>query len=57
MSILSSLILPELEKQLIAYEPMLADFAVKQLHKLGSELVAYAESKMGMNTATPIEGT
>jgi hypothetical protein len=46
MSLLSSLILPELEKQLVSIEPLLAQFIFQQLRDIGQELVSYVENKV-----------
>jgi hypothetical protein len=43
--------LPEIEKQLIALEPQIAAFVLKQLHVIGSEFVAYVEGKLNINPA------
>ncbi len=55
MSLLSSIILPALEKELIASEPVIAEFALKQLHKIGQQLMTYAESKIGVVPTLPAE--
>lgn len=44
MSLLSSLILPELEKQLVSIEPLLAQFIFQQLRDIGQELVSYVDN-------------
>lgn len=46
MSLLSSIILPKLEAELVAQEPVIADFLVKQAHALASDVLAWAESKL-----------
>ena len=46
MSLFSSLILPHLEKELIALEPQLAQFILNQLKGAASEVVAWAETKL-----------
>ena len=51
MSLLSAILLPEIEKQLIALEPQIAAFVLKQLHVIGSEFVAYVEGKLNINPA------
>ena len=48
MSLLSAILLPEIEKQLIALEPQIAAFVLKQLHVIGSEFVAYVEGKLNI---------
>lgn len=45
MSLLSSIILPILEKELIALEPSIAQFVINQLEAVGSEVMAWIESK------------
>jgi hypothetical protein len=46
MSLLSSILLPEIEKQLIALEPQIAQFVMTNLHELASEFVTFIESKI-----------
>jgi hypothetical protein len=46
MSLFSSIILPKLEAELIAHEPAIADFLVKQFHNIAKEIVVWAESKI-----------
>lgn len=46
MSLLSSIILPKLEQELLAQEPAIAEFLVKQVHTLATEVITWAESKM-----------
>ena len=46
MSLLSSIILPKLEKELLSQEPEIAAFLVKQLHALASEVITWAEGKI-----------
>lgn len=45
MSLLSSIILPKLEAELIAQEPVIAEFLVKQAHTLATEVIDWAQSK------------
>lgn len=45
MSLLSSIILPKLEKELIVLEPAIAQFVISQLESIGSEVMAWIESK------------
>lgn len=45
MSLLSALILPKLEKELIALEPQIASFVVTQLEILGKDLLSWIDSK------------
>lgn len=46
MSLLSSIILPKLEAELLAQEPQIAEFLVKQLHTLATEVITWAQSKV-----------
>lgn len=46
MSLLSSLILPKLEKELLTLEPEIAQFVFGQLKSMGAEVVAWAEGKL-----------
>jgi len=55
MSLLSSVILPHLEKQLVALEPAIADFILKEIHVIGSQLISYVEGKLGANPHLPVE--
>lgn len=45
MSLLSSIILPRLEKELIALEPLAAQFLLNQFKEAGIEFMAWVESK------------
>ena len=54
MSLLSAILLPEIEKQLIALEPQIATFVLKQLHVIGSEFVAYVEEKLNVHPAADV---
>lgn len=49
MSLLSSLILPHLEKELVALEPEIAAFVLKQLKVVASDVIAWIESKAGVD--------
>ena len=46
MSLFSSLILPHLERELLALEPQLAQFLLNQLKNAADEVVVWAESKL-----------
>lgn len=46
MSLLSSIILPKLEKELVAIEPEITKFLLGQLHSLATEVITWAENKM-----------
>lgn len=46
MSLLSSIILPKLEAELLAQEPAIAEFLVKQAHALATEVIAWAQAKV-----------
>lgn len=43
MSLLGALILPQLEKELIALEPEIAQFLLEQAHVVGSEILDWIE--------------
>lgn len=45
MSLLSSLILPHLEKELLALEPEIASFVLKQLKVVATDVITWIESK------------
>ena len=45
MSLLSSIILPKLEKELIALEPVIASFVLKELQSAAEILIDWIESK------------
>lgn len=46
MSLLSSIILPKLEAELVALEPEIAAFLIKQLHFVAKDVLAWAEGKL-----------
>ncbi len=46
MSLLSSIILPKLEAELLAQEPAIAEFLVKQVHTLATEVITWAQAKV-----------
>jgi hypothetical protein len=48
MSLFSSFIIPKLEAELIAQEPVIAEFLIKQAHTLATEVISWAESKMNL---------
>ena len=50
MSLLSSIILPSLEKELVALEPQIAQFLLKQAHTVGAEVLAWVEQKLEHKT-------
>lgn len=50
MSLLSSIILPKLEKELVLLEPEIAEFLLGQLKSIGAELFAWAEDKMKISS-------
>jgi len=45
MSLLSSIVLPRLEKELIALEPEIAQFLLSQLKTLAADVMAWLETK------------
>ncbi|HHF7341065.1 TPA: hypothetical protein ACPSKZ_000668 [Legionella anisa] len=49
MSLFSSIILPQLERELVRLEPQIAQFLVGQLKKVASEVVEWAESKTNVD--------
>ena len=49
MSLISKLILPQLEKELMALEPQVAEFLLKQLKELANEIVNWAEIKINVD--------
>lgn len=49
MNLLTSVLLPLLERQLREIEPELAEFVVEQLKLCGSDLVNWAEKKLNMD--------
>lgn len=49
MSLLSSILLPRLEKELIALEPDIAEFLIKQLKNLAEEVIEWSEKKVGVD--------
>lgn len=46
MSLFSSIILPKLEAELIAQEPVIAEFLVKQIYALATDVITWAENKI-----------
>lgn len=49
MSLLSTIIIPHLEKELISMEPQIAAFLLGQLKNVAGELVVWAESKINID--------
>jgi hypothetical protein len=49
MSLLSAIILPKLEKELIALQPEIAAFSINQLKALASEVIEWAEKKSNLD--------
>lgn len=45
MSLLSSIILPKLEKELISLEPEIANFIISQIETVGKEILDWVNSK------------
>ena len=56
MSLLSAIILPKLEKELIALEPEIASFLLSQLQSVGEEVLAWIESKGKAAALQPPQG-
>jgi hypothetical protein len=46
MSLLSAIILPKLEKELLILEPHIAQFILKQVKSIGDDIVGWAEQKI-----------
>ena len=46
MSLISSIILPKLEKELVALEPEIAALVLSQLKSIGADLLAWVEQKL-----------
>lgn len=49
MSLLSSILLPQIEKELLALEPDIAQFIVAQLKNMSADIVVWAEKKMNID--------
>lgn len=49
MSLLSAVILPIIEKELLALEPEMAQFVIGQLKIFASEVVEWAEKKVNID--------
>ena len=49
MSLISKLILPQLEKELMTLEPQVAEFLLKQLKELANEIVNWVEIKINVD--------
>lgn len=45
MSLLSSIILPKLEKELIALEPVIASFVLKEIQSAAEIIIEWVETK------------
>lgn len=46
MSLFSKIILPRLEQELVALEPEILDFILKQLKYISAEVFSWVESKL-----------
>lgn len=46
MSLLSTILLPHLERELIALEPQIAAFVLKQVTNLAADVIQWGENKM-----------
>lgn len=46
MSLLSAIILPKLEKELIALEPQIAQLVLSQLKSIGADFMVWVEQKI-----------
>ena len=49
MSLLSSILLPKLEKELVALEPEAYQFLLSQLKMFASEIASWAEQKINVD--------
>ncbi|CAB4126838.1 hypothetical protein UFOVP260_53 [uncultured Caudovirales phage] len=49
MSLLSSIILPRLEKELVAMEPAISQFILSQMKSMASEVIEWAETKIDVD--------
>ena len=49
MSLLSAIILPKLERELVAMEPEIAEFLLRQLKMVASELIEWVEKKVDVD--------
>lgn len=49
MSLLSSILLPKLEKELLSLEPDVARFILRQLKVFSAEVIEWAEDKLDMD--------
>lgn len=49
MSLLSSIIVPKLERELLALEPEVSQFIIKQLKIFAAEIVEWAEEKINLD--------
>lgn len=49
MSLLSAIILPRLEKELIAMEPAISQFVISQMKAMASEVIEWAEKKIDVD--------
>ena len=52
MSLLSAILLPELEKQLMPLEPQIAEFLLNQVHVFANDMISYVEQKRAVKTAS-----
>ncbi len=48
MSLLSTIILPKLEKEFVNLEPQIADFILKQLYEAGKDILGWVENKINL---------
>lgn len=53
MSLLSAIILPKLEKELIVLEPEIAKLLFAQAKSIGMEITAWAEKKLQIPASQP----
>ncbi len=55
MSLLSAIILPKLEKELVALEPEIVQFVLSQLQSIGADLMAWVEKKIEPKAEAPTD--
>jgi hypothetical protein len=56
MSLIAAIILPAIEKQLIAAAPEVLAFALKELESLGHALIVLVQSKTQVPPVPPVQG-
>ena len=46
MSLLSAILIPRIESEILKQEPVIAQFIIQQLHALATDVITWAESKL-----------